>query len=173
MTTDSSLDSILFYCFAALALAGGLGAVSMRNAVHCALSLITSLLGVAGLFLLQQAEFLFAAQIILYVGGIMVLFLFAIMLIHLEEAQRQRQVGRSWPWAVGILTMTAAIGAGVVIRYRGYEWPRMPEIEAVSGGNVQALGALLLSRYLLPFEIISFLLLAAIVGSVYLARRKA
>ena len=89
-------DTILFYIFALLVLGGGVLTITRRSAVHSAISLIVSLLGVAGLYLLQQAEFLFAVQIVLYVGGIMVLFLFVIMLVNLDEAAKERQFNRQW-----------------------------------------------------------------------------
>ena len=78
--------------------------ITRRNAMHSAISLIVSLLGVAGLYLLQQAEFLFAVQIVLYIGGIMVLFLFVIMLVNLDEAAKERQFNRQW--------LVALVGGG-------------------------------------------------------------
>src|ERR671929_1716438 len=102
------LNPILFYSFAVLVLAGGILTITRRNAVHSAISLIVSLLGVAGLYLLQQAEFLFAVQIVLYVGGIMVLFLFVIMLVNLDEAAKQRQFNGQW--LVGMVCV-ALVGA--------------------------------------------------------------
>ncbi len=102
------MDTILFYLFAALVLGGGILTITRRNAVHSAIFLIVSLIGVAGLYLLQQAEFLFAVQILLYVGGIMVLFLFVIMLVNLDQAARERQVSRQWPVA---LVCVALVGA--------------------------------------------------------------
>src|SRR5437660_7662941 len=89
-------DTVLFYTFAALVLGGAILTITRRNAVHSAISLIVSLLGVAGLYLLQQAEFLFAVQIVLYIGGIMVLFLFVIMLVNLDHAAKERQFNRQW-----------------------------------------------------------------------------
>src|SRR5918912_330599 len=96
-------DTVLFYMFAVLVLGGGIMTITRRNAVHSALFLIVSLIGVAGLYLLQKAEFLFAVQIVLYVGGIMVLFLFVIMLVNLDEAARQHQFRRSWWLALACL----------------------------------------------------------------------
>src|SRR5246127_2323378 len=101
-------DTILFYIFALMTLAGGVLTIIRRSAIHSAIALIVSLLGVAGLYLVQQAEFLFAVQIILYVGGIMVLFLFVIMLVNLDQAARQRQFNRQWLVA---LAAVAAVGA--------------------------------------------------------------
>src|SRR5918912_2059968 len=89
-------DTVLFYIFAVFVLGGGLLTITRRNAVHSAIALIVSLSGVAGLYLLQKAEFLFAVQIVLYVGGIMVLFLFVIMLVNLDQAARERQFNRQW-----------------------------------------------------------------------------
>src|SRR6516162_9608719 len=104
------LDAILFYTFALLVLGGGILTITRRNAVHSAICLIVSLMGVAGLYLLQQAEFLFAVQIVLYIGGIMVLFLFVIMLVNLDEAAKQRQFNRQW-----LIALAAAIVVGVQI----------------------------------------------------------
>src|SRR5919201_5881568 len=109
------MDAIFFYIFALLTLAGGVMTITRRSAVHSAIWLIVSLLGVAGLFLLQQAEFLFAVQIILYIGGIMVLFLFVIMLVNLDEATRQRQFNGQW-WIA--LACAVAVGAEMLVIVR-------------------------------------------------------
>ena len=82
------LNTLFFYIFAALVLGGAILTITRRSAVHSAIWLIVSLLGVAGLYLNLSAEFLFAVQIVLYIGGIMVLFLFVIMLVNLDEAAR-------------------------------------------------------------------------------------
>src|SRR5262245_8173929 len=104
------IDTILFYIFAVMVLVGGILTITRRSAVHSALSLIVSLLGVAGLYLLQKAEFLFAVQIVLYIGGIMVLFLFVIMLVNLDEAAKQRQFNKQW-----LIALAAAGLAGAQI----------------------------------------------------------
>src|SRR5512133_4003580 len=102
------LTAILFYSFALLVLGGAILTITRRNAVHSAIFLIVSLVGVAGLYLLQKAEFLFAVQIVLYVGGIMVLFLFVIMLVNLDQAAREKQFNRQWLVAI---VATLAVGA--------------------------------------------------------------
>src|SRR5262245_65666375 len=104
------LNTLLFYAFATLVLGGAILTITKRNAVHSAISLIVSLLGVAGLYLLQQAEFLFAVQIVLYVGGIMVLFLFVIMLVNLDQAAKERQFNKAW--LVGLIAVLA-VGAQI------------------------------------------------------------
>src|ERR1700729_225794 len=99
------IDSVFFYLFALLTLGGAILTITQRSAVRSAISLIVSLLGVAGLYLLQHAEFLFAVQIVLYVGGIMVLFLFVIMLVNLDLMAKERQYNRGW--MVGIAAVVA------------------------------------------------------------------
>ncbi len=167
------IDTVLFYVFAVMALGGGILTITRRSAVHSAISLIVSLLGVAGLYLLQQAEFLFAVQIVLYVGGIMVLFLFVIMLVNLDQAARERQFNRGWMVGLG-----AALAVGAQI---GYVRPRgAGAFRIASGGpavppaagNTELIADALFSEYLLPFEIASILLLVAVVGSVVMAKRR-
>ena len=167
------IDSIFFYLFALLTLGGAIFTITRRNAVHSAISLIVSLLGVAGLYLLQQAEFLFAVQIVLYVGGIMVLFLFVIMLVNLDQAAKERQFNRAW--MVGLVAVLA-VGAEVgYFLYRGKNAFKFAEASAVAppaGGNTEQLANVLFSEYLLPFEIASILLLVAVVGSVVMAKKR-
>jgi NADH-quinone oxidoreductase subunit J len=168
------LDTSLFYAFAALTLLGAILTVTLRSAVHCAIALIASLAGVAGLYLLQAAEFLFAVQIVLYIGGIMVLFLFVIMLVNLDQAARERQFHRHWWVALvcalgtgGLLTVFLFKGAGMFKLDR----PAAPAA-AAGEGNVQALADTLFREYLVPFELASILLLVAIVGSVIMAKKR-
>jgi NADH-quinone oxidoreductase subunit J len=166
------IDTILFYIFALLVLGGGVLTITRSNAVHSAIWLIVSLLGVAGLYLLQQAEFLFAVQIVLYVGGIMVLFLFVIMLVNLDQAAKERQFNRQW--LVGVVAV-AAVGAEVgYFMYRGkapFEFAGTA-VSAPEGGNTEAIAVSLFGNYLLPFEIASILLLVAVVGSVLMAKKR-
>jgi len=168
------IDTVLFYIFALLVLGGGLLTITRRNAVHSAISLIVSLLGVAGLYLLQQAEFLFAVQIVLYVGGIMVLFLFVIMLVNLDEAAKERQFNRQWLVA---LVAVAAVGAQLSwFIYKGKDAFHFAENAAVAlpeaVGNTEQVADSLFRDYLLPFEIASVLLLVAVVGSVVMAKKR-
>ena len=166
------LDTVLFYSFALLTLVGAILTVSLRNAVHCAIALITSLSGVAGLFLLQKAEFLFAVQIVLYIGGITVLFLFVIMLVNLDQTAKQARYQRHW-----LVPLLAVIGTGglfVGFLTRGRDTLALPAPGvAEAGGNIERLSDLLFHEYLVPFEVASLLLLVAIVGSVVMAKKRA
>src|SRR5512141_1091894 len=153
------LDTIFFYVFALLVLGGGILTITRKSAVHSALWLIVSLIGVAGLYLLQKAEFLFAVQIVLYIGGIMVLFLFVIMLVNLDHAAKERQFNRQWPVALAaVLAVGAEIG---YFLYRGKGAFHIAEAPAavasnlgtVNLGNVQQVADSLFTEYLLPFEL--------------------
>jgi NADH-quinone oxidoreductase subunit J len=169
------LDTVLFYIFGVMTLLGGILTITRRNAVHSAISLIVSLLGVAGLYLLQHAEFLFAVQIVLYVGGIMVLFLFVIMLVNLDLAAKERQFNRQW-----LVALAAVLAAGAELGYffyRGKDAFKLADVAAaITGaealGNTEIIGNSLFSEYLLPFEIASLLLLVAVVGSVVMAKKR-
>ena len=167
------IDTAFFYVFALLALGGGVLTITSRSAVHSALWLIVSLLGAAGLFLLQKAEFLFAVQIVLYIGGIMVLFLFVIMLVNLDQATRQRQFNKqAWLALACVLIVSGQI---IYVLRAGADALRLPPpIPAdVPTGNTERIAEVLFSQYLVPFEAASVLLLVAVVGSVIMAKKTA
>src|SRR5215467_3740720 len=134
------LTAILFYLFALLVLGGGVLTITRRSAMHSAISQIVSLLGVAGLYLMQRAEFLFAVQIVLYVGGIMVLFLFVIMLVNLDQAAKERQFNKAWLVGLAaVLLVGAQLG---YFLYRGKSAFRFAEAAASVapvGGNTELL----------------------------------
>jgi len=169
------IDTISFYAFALLVLGGGILTITRRNAVHSAISLIVSLLGVAGLYLLQQAEFLFAVQVVLYVGGIMLLFLFVIMLVNLDDAAKERQFNKAW--LVGLAAVAGVAAEIGYFIYRGKDSFHVADVMAAvpppaALGNTEMLADSLFSEYLLPFEIASILLLVAVVGSVVMAKKR-
>jgi NADH-quinone oxidoreductase subunit J len=167
------MDTILFYVFAVLVLGGGILTITRRNAVHSAIFLIVTLLGVAGLYLLQSAEFLFATQIVLYVGGIMVLFLFVIMLVNLDQAAKQKQFNGQWTIA---LVCVALVGAEIYYFLSkgasGFQMARSQGSMNAGVGNTERIADVLFSQYLLPFEVASILLLVAVVGSVVMAKKR-
>jgi NADH-quinone oxidoreductase subunit J len=165
------MEAALFYIFAAICLGGALLTVTRRNPVHCGVALIASLLGVAGLFLLQAAEFLFAVQILLYVGGVMVLFLFVVMLIDVGEAPRVRQYSRQWPVAAAALAaILVSMGAFLAAGFSHLPSKPLPRLNAPA--NTERVADVLFYQFALPFEAASLLLLVAIVGAVHLAKKK-
>jgi NADH-quinone oxidoreductase subunit J len=166
------IDTVFFYAFALLVLGGAILTITRRNAVHSAISLIVSLLGVAGLYLLQQAEFLFAVQIVLYVGGIMVLFLFVIMLVNLDQMAKERSsIGNGWwrwrRWRGGRGDRLLLLSRAARSTSRSPACRRPAAL-----GNTERWPTSLFSEYLLPFEIASILLLVAVVGSVVMAKKR-
>jgi NADH-quinone oxidoreductase subunit J len=167
------IDTAFFYFFALLVLGGGVLTITCRSAVHSAISLIVSLIGVGGIFLLQQAEFLFAVQIVLYVGGVMVLFLFVIMLVNLDEAAKLRQFNRHWMVALAAVGLVAAeVGYFLWMGAGAFRLAAPANAQAARVGNTERIADLLFSEYLLPFELASILLLAAVVGSVVMAKKR-
>jgi len=162
-----NLDVFFFYSFSTLALGGGLLAITRRSAVHAALALMISLLGVAGLYLLLQAEFLFVSQIIIYIGGILLLFLFVIMLVNLDAGKGLRQFHKNWPLGAAVTVLTGLALAVLLSRAQLPPAQPMP-----STGNVELIADTLFQDYLVPFEVASLLLLVAVVGSVLLARKR-
>jgi len=162
------IEAVLFYIFAALTLVGGVLTITRRSAVMSAVWLTVSLLGVAGLFLTLGAEFLFVAQIVLYIGGITLLFLFVIMLVNLDAAAQVRQFRRAWPVVVLAGIGLAAELIALLIKGK-VEWLAGSPI---TPGNSEALADLLLSHYVVAFEIASVLLLVALVGSVLMGQQR-
>ena len=162
--------TFFFYLLAIMAIVSAIAVITRRNPVHAALSLIVTLLSLAGFYLMLYAPFVAAVQIVLYAGGIMVLFLFVIMLVNLEQNIREYQFNRQW--LVGIAA-ALALGALLLFVYqRGYDiFPRtfaaIPETQ-----NTQQIGLALYGNYMLPFEIASLLLLVAIVGAVVMAKKR-
>jgi NADH-quinone oxidoreductase subunit J len=165
------LDQIFFYLFATVILASAVLCVTARNAVHSAIFLIGTLLGVAGLYLHLHAEFLAGVQVILYVGGIMVLFLFVIMLVNIDQSLRENIFSHQWKVGIGAVVLLAAELAWFVAK-GGVSMPERTADVTSKLGNVQQVGDAIFQSYLMPFEIASILLLVAMVGAVVLAKKR-
>ena len=159
-----------FYMLSGIMIIGGILVITRRNAVHSALALIGTLLAQAGLYLMLYAPFVAGVQIILYAGGIMVLFLFVIMLVNIERTQRERQFNRQW--LVGIVAAAALGGLFITVytRGKGIFPDRAPAAMEVQ--NTQNVGTLLYGQYMFSFEIASLLLLVAIIGAVVMAKKR-
>ena len=159
------VDTFVFIVAAVVCLVGALGVVLARNPVHSALMLVMTLFGVAVQFVAQEAHFLAAVQVIVYAGAIVVLFLFVIMLMDPKEAEYRRY--RKIATCVGTL---AIIGLGFIIA--GTVRGAAPLTRETIAGETADLGKLLFTEYLLPFEIVSVLLLVAMVGCILLSKRE-
>jgi NADH-quinone oxidoreductase subunit J len=165
-------EQVLFFLAGLGALAGAIGVIVLPNPFYSVLSLVIHLVALAVLFLLLSAEFLAAAQVVVYAGAVMVLYIFVVAYIGgQDEALRPddslvSSFGPLFAVAIGVELCIALIGTGLsALDTRG------PEVGAGYGAPAE-IGALLLQRFLLPFEAASFLLLVAAVGAIVLARRR-
>lgn len=163
------MELVIFYILGGVSVIGALLMVTRKSPLAGALALVVSMAGVAGLFAMLHAEFVFILQILLYAGAIMVLIIFTIMLLNLSpEEIKERPVGR----IRGVLIVAAcAVGFIGFLRVL-LMLPQGVRFVAPTFGNIEEVGSLMLSKYLFPFEVISALLLVAIVGVVVLAKRK-
>lgn len=165
-----------FYLLSGLAIAGGLLVITRRNAIHSALALIVTLLAVAGLYLMLYAPFVAGVQIIVYAGGIMVLFLFVIMLVSLEQTVKERQFNRMWPIGLVAACSLLALFISVFAKGKGLFVERGPQLP--ESANTQQIGVMLygeagrMGQYTFAFEIASLLLLVAILGAVIMAKKR-
>ena len=159
-----------FYLLSATMLIGGILVITRKNAVHSALALIVTLLAQAAIYLMLYAPFVAGVQIILYAGGIMVLFLFVIMLVSIERTEKERQFNKQW--LVGIVAAGALGGLFIAVYTKGkalFPEHALPPVEAQ---NTQSVGTLLYGQYMFAFEIASLLLLVAIIGAVVMAKKR-
>jgi NADH-quinone oxidoreductase subunit J len=165
------MGTLVFGLLAAIALGGALAVVLARRVVASALALVLCMLAVAGLFILQGAEFLGAVQVMLYAGSIVVLFVFVLMLANLRGEEARDWCG---PRALGGVLLGGVVLAQLLAVFsRAAGWLAAPSAGLAPGeGHTQVLGKVLFKEYLLPFEVLSVVLLAALFGLIVIARRK-
>ena len=168
-----NIDLILFFILALVAIATALGMLLSRNAVYSALFLVLNFATVAVFYLLLGAPFIAMAQITVYAGAIMVLFLFVIMLLGAEELAP----GKARPWQkplAGVLAAVLVIEAVYLLAFRGVPAGNIVQpAETVNNlGFLQRMGNMLFNEYLLPFEVTSILLLVAMVGAIVLTKQE-
>jgi NADH-quinone oxidoreductase subunit J len=164
------MTTALFLGFGAVLLASSLLVVLHKNPVTSALFLVLAFCSLAGVYLILQAEFIGMVQIIVYAGAIMVLFLFVIMYLNLGqdlETGVQTMVRRAVGWLIGA---TLVVEGALLFGRRWASGPVSPAPPGPAVGNTQALGSVLYTRYLFPFEVTSIVLLVAMVGAVVIAR---
>lgn len=167
------MEHIPFYLLAALAVIAALGVVVMRDAVYCALALAVVFVSLAGLYVLLSAPFLAAAQVMIYAGAILILFVFVMMLLSPEREQVKDALRWQRPLAAifgvaFIAQLALVLWLAILPPARGMYTPEY----IAQIGSVQAVGAALFTDFLLPFEITSLLLLVAMVGVIVLAKKK-
>jgi NADH-quinone oxidoreductase subunit J len=167
-------QNVFFFAIAAVIVYSGLRVVTSDNVVHAALHLVVVLASVAAQYVLLAAEFVAATQVLVYIGAIVVLFLFGIMLTRARIGRDQDLTSKSWPMAA--LTAVVLFGVMAYALIDEYGWSRTPmpadpQIRGVNGSNTATVSDAIFSTYLVPFEVVSVLLLAALVGAIVLARK--
>jgi NADH-quinone oxidoreductase subunit J len=157
--------SVLFYFLAALTLGGGIAAMSLRNPVHCALSLVVTFVGLAGIYLQLGAQFLGLAQVLIYVGAVAILLVF-VLLLTLSSGSLADTMGTvSWAAGVGVGLSMAVVLVAVVLSP-----PRLPlRSSAAEIPSVQDVGHALMADFVLPLQVVGVLLTAALIGAAILA----
>lgn len=169
------IPNALYLIFCSLAFLFALGVVTFKNPVSAAFCLILVLLNVAGIFALQQANFVAAVQVLVYAGAIMVLFIFVIMLLSIESVAHDYPSSKFLlitPIVLGLMflgTMVVVLTNGSGAAEKGNY-----TLDAInqSGGNMRVVSEVMFSDYVLPFEIVGVILMVAIVGAVLLAKRR-
>lgn len=172
MEVKDTLESLLFYIFAVVAVAGALVVVSNKNPVAGALALVLTLFSTAVLFVLLLAHFVAAIQVLIYAGAIMVLFLFTVMFLNLRE-ESLRFDAQNIPFKLGALFVILLIFG--FLASIGFKKGLALTHTAVIGenfGTVEGIGEVLFKDYLLPFELTSVLIVVAILGVVVIAKRR-
>lgn len=165
-------NAIIFYLLAVISILAALGMVVARNPVHSAIFLVLTLFNTAGVFIMLGAEFVAAAQVIVYAGAILVLMLFFLMLVdpqNLPERGTSHPIQRIVGPLLGIILFLEVAAAIANRAMTGFLGNASPENIAFVGGNTQAIGHLLFTQYLLPFEVISLVLAVGVVGAIVLA----
>jgi NADH-quinone oxidoreductase subunit J len=167
------METALFYIFGGIALLAAISVVAQRKVFYSAISLILCLCAVAILYLILQAPFIAAVQVVVYAGAIMVLFLFVIMLLDPFSAGILRDKKKYLGYLAVLLGITMfALLFPLLKSYDAAQAPRNPVFTSESVGSAEHLGQVLFHEYLLPFEVTSVLILVAIIGVVVLAKRQ-
>lgn len=165
-------DVIIFYMVAAICVLCALGIVAAPNPTHAAIFLVMTFFNVAAIFVMLGAEFLAVIQVIVYTGAILVLFLFVLMLVDpddLPEFHTARPVQRYVGFLLGAILLLE-VGVAIIDRTMiGASGDATPETIELVGGNTQALGRNLYTKYLLPFEVVSLVLTVGVIGAIVLA----
>jgi len=159
-----------FYLLSGIMLIGGILVITRRNPVHSAVALIITLLAQASIYLMLYAPFVAGVQIILYAGGIMVLFLFVIMLVSIDRSVRERQFNSQW--VAGLVAATALGGLFIAVYMKGKAIFPEHALPVVENDNTQKIATMLYGQYMFAFEIASLLLLVAIIGAVVMAKKR-
>jgi NADH-quinone oxidoreductase subunit J len=168
------LHAIAFYVLSAFILGFAVLVISTRNTVHSVLFLVLNFLAVAALYVLLTAQFLAVIQVLVYAGGIVVLYLFVVMLVNLKRPPEDHSSPERRSWIGLALAGLVLAELGAIVTFGRGAAPAGPNMELsdLALHNVERVGMLLYTDYLIPFEVASMLLLVAMVGAIILAKRE-
>jgi NADH-quinone oxidoreductase subunit J len=167
------ITGLLFYAFAAILLVAAVGVITTRNPVHSALFLVLAFVQSAALWLLIEAEFLAIALVLVYVGAVMVLFLFVVMMLDINVEELRKGFTRYLPLGVAVaLIVVVEIGHVIWFRSQGLAFVTTPAPMPADYSNTKELGAVLYTQHVYAFEIASVILLLAIVAAITLTMRR-
>jgi NADH-quinone oxidoreductase subunit J len=166
-------DWVVFWIMAPISVMAAGAMILAKNAVHAALLLVVNFFTLAVFFLILGSPFLFVVQIIVYAGAIMVLFLFVIMLLGVDQPAPLTEHIKGQRWVAALLGASLVAEVGLAVRLGiGYSHGKLPDFTSVNrGGNVQALARVLFNSYFFPFEVTSILLIVAAIGAMLHGRR--
>ncbi|MGB7288966.1 MAG: NADH-quinone oxidoreductase subunit J [Candidatus Macondimonas sp.] len=162
---------VLFYAFSAVLIGAALAVITARNPVHSVLFLVLAFFTTAALWLLIEAEFLAIVLVLVYVGAVMVLFLFVVMMIDVDLAALRKGFNRTLPLGV-VIVLLIVLELSVVLGGSGFAGKGGPVPLPEGGSNIRALGEIMYTQYVYPFEIASVILLLAIVAAIALTLRR-
>ncbi len=162
------MSSLLFLFLTIMIITSAVMVVISSQLIHSAVSLLFTLFGVAGLYVFLYADFMAATQVIIYVGGILVLIIFGVMLTN--KIDTPSIVSSSTNQVVGFMAASFLLLLQLAVIFKT-EWPQQEFNESWNSGSTAKIGNLLLQDYLLAFEVVSILLLAALIGAAFLSRR--
>jgi len=161
---------IVFWMLSIVILISGMMVVSLKNIFHCALFLVVCLFSVAGIFILLDAEFLAVAQVLIYVGAVAILMIFALMLTSNLASKKIRQTNENS--VVTFFVCLIFLMATLTMLYHTDVWNYAKDQIPATESNTMMLGKLLMTKFMLPFEVVSIVLLAAMIGGIVLARKE-
>lgn len=168
-------EKILFLVFAVLTVAGAIGTITRRNVIHALLLLVFTFVNIAAIFFLTQAYFLAVVQILVYAGAIMVLFVFVIMFLNLRTFEKERQTHHGQRWVaivLSVLVLAEFITVFAGMTFASAKGGLTPEAISAAGGSTRVFSTALFNTMLLPFEVASLILLAAMVGAIILVKKE-
>jgi len=164
------MEQLFFYIFAVIAVAAALAVITVKNPVHSAVSLIVCLIQVAALYVLLKIPFLAAVQIFIYVGAVMVLFLFAVMIIDIGKERLKEQIHGQKKYAIPAVILFF-MATGYMVLWGKLTVPTPNDSAPLPGFHIEGIGKFLYTKYIFPFELVSVLLLVALVGAIVLVMK--